>query len=131
VFEYKRGGNKGESPLWRAKGRLAGDRKLSRRRHAGNRPLQRAARQFPVLRFTASKKGTFCKSPANSHFLPNFRENALSGVASLGKTAAFPCTLCRCLGKLVNDAAQDGVVIRKTRDISALIFSTMVSPSDF
>ena len=50
--------------------------------------------------FKLNKDSTLYKSPAKSHFAPNFRENALSGVASTRKkTAAFPCTLCRCLRK--------------------------------
>jgi hypothetical protein len=44
-----------------------------------------AARQFPVLRYSA-----LYKSPANSHFALNLRENALSGVASLGKNSGLP-----------------------------------------
>jgi hypothetical protein len=90
MFEYKRAGDKGESPLRRSRGRLAGDRKLSRHIPFGGKTFQNVARQFPVLRYSASKKDTLCKSPAKSHYAPNHRENALTGVASLGKNSGLP-----------------------------------------
>jgi hypothetical protein len=49
-----------------------------------------AARHFLSFAISANKDSTLYKSPANSHFLPNFRENALSGVASLGKNSGLP-----------------------------------------
>jgi hypothetical protein len=45
---------------------------------------------FAIL---ANKDGTLYRSPANSHFLPNSRENALSGVASVGKNSGLPLHL--------------------------------------
>jgi hypothetical protein len=40
---------------------------------------------FLSFAIAANKDSTLYKSPAKSHFAPNSRENALSGVASFGK----------------------------------------------
>jgi hypothetical protein len=40
---------------------------------------------FLSFAIAANKDSTLYKSPANSHFASNFRENALSGVASFRK----------------------------------------------
>jgi hypothetical protein len=40
---------------------------------------------FLSFAIAANKDGTLSKSPAKSHFVPNLRENALSGVASFRK----------------------------------------------
>jgi hypothetical protein len=45
---------------------------------------------FLSFAFQLNKDGTLYKSPAKSHCLPIPRENALSGVASVGKNSGLP-----------------------------------------
>jgi hypothetical protein len=48
-------------------------------------PQRRRHDNFLSFAIAANKDSTLYKSPANSHFASNFRENALSGVASFRK----------------------------------------------
>jgi hypothetical protein len=45
---------------------------------------------FLSFAIAANKDSTLYTSPAKSHFVPNPRENALSGVASRGKNSGLP-----------------------------------------
>jgi hypothetical protein len=56
-------------------------------------PARARRDNFLSFAIAANKDGTLYKSPANSHFALNLRENALSGVASIGKNSGLPLHL--------------------------------------